>query len=131
MIRWFALSVLASPPNKTVHHTRKVNKDGAYNDQKPSYRSFQPVFKHKTIYPRHDDRDYDITSYDTEYGGVVSNFTSSIYDDNPQLYPNPEFVARNTLGLLLLNLLFLDPSSFIVSLVYFWSPCVCSVTRLR
>ncbi|KOB65425.1 Uncharacterized protein OBRU01_22761, partial [Operophtera brumata] len=90
--------VLASPPNKTAHHTRKLNKDGAYNEQKPSYRSFQPVFKHKTVYPRHDARDYDITSYDTEYGGVVSNFTSSIYDDNPQLYPNPEFLPDDSLA---------------------------------
>lgn len=54
---------------------------------------------HKSIYPRADDRsDYDITSYDTEYGGVVSNFTSSIYDDNPQLYPNPEFLSRSNQG---------------------------------
>lgn len=50
--------------------------------------------KYRKSYPK-DDRDYDITSYDSEYGGVVSNFTSSIYDDNPPLYPNPESLSRN------------------------------------
>ncbi|KAH9630988.1 hypothetical protein HF086_010374 [Spodoptera exigua] len=83
--------------NKSSHHLRRLGDDG-YFKSKPSYRSFQPVSirYHKSTYPRSDDRsDYDITSYDTEYGGVVSNFTSSIYDDNPQLYPNPEFVARS------------------------------------
>ncbi|KAF9802717.1 hypothetical protein SFRURICE_007329 [Spodoptera frugiperda] len=83
--------------NKSSHHLRRLGDDG-YFKSKPSYRSFQPVSirYHKSTYPRPDDRsDYDITSYDTEYGGVVSNFTSSIYDDNPQLYPNPEFVARS------------------------------------
>lgn len=53
----------------------------------------------KTVYQRLEDRsDYDVNSYDSEYGGVVANFTSTIYDDNP-LYPNPEFVAGNSEGL--------------------------------
>lgn len=52
------------------------------------------------MYPKPEDRpDYDITSYDSEYGGVVSNFTSSIYDDNPPLYPNPEVVSKNNQGM--------------------------------
>lgn len=65
-----------------------------------TYRSFQPVSVnyHKKSYPKEDRTDYDINSYDTEYGGVVSNFTSSIYDDNPPLYPNPEIIARNNQG---------------------------------
>ncbi|KAL0810491.1 hypothetical protein ABMA28_010619 [Loxostege sticticalis] len=86
--------------NKSSHHVRRSSVDDAFfKNQKSSYRSFQPVAikYHKTSYPRADDRptDYDITSYDSEYGGVVSNFTSSIYDDNPPLYPNPEFIARS------------------------------------
>ncbi|KAG6458243.1 uncharacterized protein LOC115448720 [Manduca sexta] len=89
--------VFAFQQNKTAHHIRRLNfDDGQFKAHKsPSYRSFQPVSV-KTIYPRRDEKtDYDITSYDTEYGGVVSNFTSSIYDDNPQLYPNPEFLSRS------------------------------------
>ncbi|PZC72499.1 uncharacterized protein LOC124643152 [Helicoverpa zea] len=96
IIQWFSVDANASQ-NKSSHHLRRLGDDG-YFKSKPSYRSFQPVSirYHKSTYPRADDRsDYDITSYDTEYGGVVSNFTSSIYDDNPQLYPNPEFVARS------------------------------------
>lgn len=89
--------------NKSSHHVRRSSVDDAFfKNQKSSYRSFQPVAikYHKTSYPRADDRptDYDITSYDSEYGGVVSNFTSSIYDDNPPLYPNPEFIARSNQG---------------------------------
>ncbi|XP_063835315.1 uncharacterized protein LOC135084465 [Ostrinia nubilalis] len=85
--------------NRSFHHVRRSSVDDAFfKNQKSSYRSFQPVAVkyHKTTYPRADDKpDYDITSYDSEYGGVVSNFTSSIYDDNPPLYPNPEFVSRS------------------------------------
>lgn len=52
-------------------------------------------------YPRVEVRtDYDTNSYDTDYGGVVSNFTSSIYDDNPPLYPNPEILTRNNQGII-------------------------------
>ncbi|CAG9790056.1 unnamed protein product [Diatraea saccharalis] len=84
--------------NKSAHHVRRANVDDFFKNKiLSSYRSFQPVSVkyHKSSYPRADDRpDYDITSYDSEYGGVVSNFTSSIYDDIPPLYPNPEFVAR-------------------------------------
>ncbi|CAB3232622.1 unnamed protein product [Arctia plantaginis] len=98
IIQTFIVNANASQ-NKSSHHTRRQNEDSFFKTQKaPSYRSFQPVSirYHKSIYPRADDRsDYDITSYDTEYGGVVSNFTSSIYDDNPQLYPNPEFLSRS------------------------------------
>ncbi|XP_075987551.1 uncharacterized protein LOC142984103 [Anticarsia gemmatalis] len=97
IIQCFIVNANASQ-NKSSHHARR-NEDGFFKTQKaPSYRSFQPVSirYHKSTYPRADDRsDYDITSYDTEYGGVVSNFTSSIYDDNPQLYPNPEFIWRS------------------------------------
>ncbi|XP_022828803.1 uncharacterized protein LOC111358120 isoform X3 [Spodoptera litura] len=95
--RTLILKIIPGSQNKSSHHLRRLGDDG-YFKSKPSYRSFQPVSirYHKSTYPRSDDRsDYDITSYDTEYGGVVSNFTSSIYDDNPQLYPNPEFVARS------------------------------------
>lgn len=92
---------LAFQQNKTAHHTRRSSVEYNFlkSQRAPSYRSFQPVAikYHKTTYPRADDRaDYDITSYDTEYGGVVSNFTSSIYDDNPPLYPNPEFLSRGS-----------------------------------
>lgn len=93
--------ILASQ-NKSSHHTRRQNDDGFFKTQKAaSYRSFQPVSigYHKSTNPRADDRsDYDITSYDTEYGAMVANFTSSIYDDNPQLYPNPEFISRSNQG---------------------------------
>lgn len=98
------MKMFSGSQNKSSHHLRRLGDDG-YFKSKPSYRSFQPVSirYHKSTYPRPDDRsDYDITSYDTEYGGVVSNFTSSIYDDNPQLYPNPEFVARSNQGELFL-----------------------------
>lgn len=87
--------------NRSSHHNRRQENDDLFKTQKaPSYRSFQfspvSIRYHKSTYPRADDRsDFDITSYDTEYGGVVSNFTSSIYDDNPPLYPNPEFLARS------------------------------------
>ncbi|GBP26321.1 CD97 antigen [Eumeta japonica] len=60
---------------------------------------FQPIAikYHKTSYPKNEDRaDYEINSYDAEYGGVVSNFTSTIYDDNPPLYPNPEIVSKHS-----------------------------------
>nr|XP_012552887.1 uncharacterized protein LOC101746134 [Bombyx mori] len=79
--------------------------NGFFKEQKSSYRPYQPVsVKHHKAYPRPEDRsDYDITSYDTEYGAVVSNFTSSIYDDNPQLYPNPEFIANSNQGSTKLN----------------------------
>uniref|UniRef100_A0A1E1WSN1 G-protein coupled receptors family 2 profile 2 domain-containing protein n=1 Tax=Pectinophora gossypiella TaxID=13191 RepID=A0A1E1WSN1_PECGO len=95
----FIVDANALQQNKTTHHVRRSSMDDSFfkNQKAPSYRSFQPVSikYHKTTYPRADDRpDYDITSYDTEYGGVVSNFTSSIYDDNPPLYPNPEFISR-------------------------------------
>ncbi|XP_060807897.1 uncharacterized protein LOC106142110 [Amyelois transitella] len=86
--------------NKTGHHIRRSSVDDGFVKQKSSYRSFQPVsIKYHKAYPRDDRPDYDITSYDTEYGGVVSNFTSSIYDDNPQLYPNPEYISKNNQGL--------------------------------
>lgn len=54
----------------------------------------------KTVFPKRQDRlDYDLTAYDTEYGGVVSNFTSSVYDENPPLYPNPEVLGpQNSFG---------------------------------
>ncbi|XP_034837661.1 uncharacterized protein [Maniola hyperantus] len=86
--------------NKTAHHIRRANVDDSFfkNQKLATYRSFQPISVnyHKSKYPKVQDRtDYDINSYDTEYGGVVSNFTSSIYDDNPPLYPNPEIIARN------------------------------------
>lgn len=77
-------------------HPKKAQENGYFkNKHLPAYRSFQPVsIKYHKIYPRPEDRvDYDITSYDSEYGGLISNFTSSIYDDNPPLYPNPEVVA--------------------------------------
>ncbi|XP_053620576.1 uncharacterized protein LOC128681054 isoform X2 [Plodia interpunctella] len=92
------VSIITNPPNKTGHHVRRSSVDDSFLNKKvSSYRSFQPVSikYHKATYPREDRPDYDITSYDTEYGGVVSNFTSSIYDDNPQLYPNPEYVSKN------------------------------------
>ncbi|XP_031764898.1 uncharacterized protein LOC113513259 [Galleria mellonella] len=94
------VNVGASQQNRTSHHVRRSSiDDGFFKNQKlVSYRSFQPVSikYHKATYPKPEDRpDYDITSYDTEYGGVVSNFTSSIYDDNPPLYPNPEFIAKS------------------------------------
>ncbi|KAI5633837.1 7 transmembrane receptor (Secretin family) domain-containing protein [Phthorimaea operculella] len=96
----YILNTNALPQNKSTHHVRRSSVDDSFfkNQKAPSYRSFQPISVkyHKTSYPRADDRpDYDITSYDTEYGGVVSNFTSSIYDDNPPLYPNPEFLSRS------------------------------------
>ncbi|XP_045781322.1 uncharacterized protein LOC123878225 isoform X2 [Maniola jurtina] len=86
--------------NKTAHHIRRANVDDSFfkNQKLATYRSFQPISVnyHKSKYPKVQERtDYDINSYDTEYGGVVSNFTSSIYDDNPPLYPNPEVIARN------------------------------------
>ncbi|XP_052742735.1 uncharacterized protein LOC112058103 [Bicyclus anynana] len=85
--------------NKTAHHIRRAYTDDSFfkNQKLPTYRSFQPISVnyHKVKYPKVEDRDYEISSYDTEYGGVVSNFTSSIYDDNPPLYPNPEVIARN------------------------------------
>lgn len=95
---------VASQQNKTSHHIRRPNvEDSSFNDQNiATYRSYQPIAikYHKAIYPRVEDRtDYDINSYDSEYGGVVvSNFTSSIYDDNPPLYPNPEVLARSNPG---------------------------------
>ncbi|CAG5059871.1 unnamed protein product [Parnassius apollo] len=90
--------------NKTFHHIRRSGVDDSFfkNQKQGFYRSYQPVSikYHKISYPKTDDRnDYDITSYDTEYGGVVSNFTSSIYDDNPPLYPNPEIFSKNNLAL--------------------------------
>ncbi|CAH2242551.1 uncharacterized protein LOC120634871 [Pararge aegeria] len=86
--------------NKTAHHIRRAYVDNSFfkSQKLPTYRSFQPVSVdfHKVTYPKVEDRtDYDINSYDTEYGGVVANFTSSIYDDNPPLYPNPELIAKN------------------------------------
>ncbi|CAK1595099.1 unnamed protein product [Parnassius mnemosyne] len=90
--------------NKTLHHVRRSSVDDSFfkNQKQGFYRSYQPVSikYHKISYPKTDDRtDYDITSYDTEYGGVVSNFTSSIYDDNPPLYPNPEVFVKNNQAL--------------------------------
>ncbi|XP_073965894.1 uncharacterized protein [Choristoneura fumiferana] len=93
----FIYNTKALQQNKTSHHVRRSSvEDVFFKSQKlPSYRSFQPVsIKYRKSYPK-DDRDYDITSYDSEYGGVVSNFTSSIYDDNPPLYPNPESLSGN------------------------------------
>ncbi|KAM3968827.1 uncharacterized protein ACR2FA_001156 [Aphomia sociella] len=94
------VNVEASQQNKTSHYVRRSSVDDSFfeNQKVSSYRSFQPVSikYHKATYPRADDRpDYDITSYDAEYGGVVSNFTSSIYDDNPPLYPNPEYISKS------------------------------------
>ncbi|XP_047541024.1 uncharacterized protein LOC125073949 isoform X1 [Vanessa atalanta] len=90
----------ALPQNKSFHHIRRPNiEDSSFNNQKvATYRSFQPIaIKYHKVYPRVEDRtDYDINAYDSEYGGVVvSNFTSSIYEDNPPLYPNPEVLARS------------------------------------
>lgn len=103
VLRLKIVSFTGVQQNKSSHHVRRSSVDDAFFQKQklPSYRSFQPVSVkyHKATYPRADDRpDYDITSYDSEYGGVVSNFTSSIYDDNPQLYPNPEFIARGNQG---------------------------------
>ncbi|CAG9572985.1 unnamed protein product [Danaus chrysippus] len=87
--------------NKSWHHIRRANiDDNVFKNQKiVTYRSFQPVsvnYRKSMRYPRVEVRtDYDTNSYDTDYGGVVSNFTSSIYDDNPPLYPNPEILTRN------------------------------------
>ncbi|XP_068624355.1 adhesion G protein-coupled receptor L4-like [Battus philenor] len=94
------VNFLATQQNKTLHHVRRSSVDDSFfkNQKQDAYRSYQPVSikYHKATYPRADQRtDYDITSYDTEYGGVVSNFTSSIYDDNPPLYPNPEEFSKN------------------------------------
>ncbi|XP_059047931.1 uncharacterized protein LOC131843322 [Achroia grisella] len=93
------VNVRASQQNRTSHHVRRLSSDNSFfkNQKQLAYRSFQPVSikYHKASYPKANDRpDYDITSYDAEYGGVVSNFTSSIYDDNPPLYPNPEFMTK-------------------------------------
>lgn len=67
------------------------------NEKKESYKSYQPAaIKYHKTYPRADERtDYDTNSYDNDYDAVVSNFTSSIYDDNPPLYPNPEDFTKN------------------------------------
>ncbi|XP_072933976.1 uncharacterized protein [Epargyreus clarus] len=91
----------ASQQNKTSHRVRKTSTDGYKMQKLPTYRSYQPVsIKYgNAIYVRPDERpDYDINSYDGEYGGVVSNFTSSVYDDNPPLYPNPEALANTNQG---------------------------------
>ncbi|RVE53831.1 hypothetical protein evm_001493 [Chilo suppressalis] len=97
--KYFIVESSGFKQNGSSHHVRRANVDDFFKNKiLSSYRSFQPISVkyHKTSYPRTEDRpDYDITSYDSEYGGVVSNFTSSIYDDNPPLYPNPEFVARS------------------------------------
>ncbi|CAH2061933.1 unnamed protein product, partial [Iphiclides podalirius] len=100
LLLYFVKTVPASQQNKTLHHVRRASEDDSFfkNHKQGSYRSYEPVSikYHKTTYPKTDDRsDYDITSYDTEYGEVVSNFTSSIYDDNPPLYPNPEDFSKN------------------------------------
>ncbi|XP_041985622.1 uncharacterized protein LOC121737948 [Aricia agestis] len=91
-----------SQQNKTLHHTRKASlENNVFKRQKLAYRSFQPVAPkaRKNFYPRIEERnDYDLNAYDTEYGGVVSNFTSSIYDDNPPLYPNPETISKHNKG---------------------------------
>lgn len=96
--------ITAFQQNKTAHHIRRANTDDRFfkNQKLPTYRSFQPLSDNnyrKIKYPKLEDRtDYDTNSYDTEYGAVVSNFTSSVYDDNPPLYPNPEIIARNNQG---------------------------------
>ncbi|KAJ0170477.1 hypothetical protein K1T71_013848 [Dendrolimus kikuchii] len=97
IFKCYFTEIEALQQNKTIHHIRRLNfNDGFFKSQKPSYRSFQPVSsKYHKSYPRAEDKDYDITSYDNEYGVVMSNFTSSSYDDNPQLYPNPEFLSRS------------------------------------
>ncbi|XP_063543293.1 uncharacterized protein LOC134751757 [Cydia strobilella] len=97
----FVYNTNALQQNRTFHHVRRSSMDDSFfkNQKPPSYRSFQPVsIKYRKSYPREDRTDYDITSYDSEYGGVVSNFTSSIYDDNPPLYPNPEILSRSNQG---------------------------------
>lgn len=91
------LILLAYQENKTGHHIRRPNYDIFYKPQKlGTYRSFQPVIAHKPTYIKADDRnDYDLNTYDSEYGVVLSNFTSSIYDDNPPLYPNPDTITKS------------------------------------
>ncbi|XP_038217185.1 uncharacterized protein LOC119836046 [Zerene cesonia] len=93
-------NVLAFQQNRTVHHIRRSSYDVFYKPQKlGTYRSFQPVAPHKPTYIKADDRnDYDVNAYDSEYGVVVSNFTSSIYDDNPPLYPNPDAFSKTGQG---------------------------------
>ncbi|XP_013145525.1 PREDICTED: uncharacterized protein LOC106108796 [Papilio polytes] len=92
----------ANQQNKTVgknHHVRRSSVDDSFfkNEKKESYKSYQPAaIKYHKTYPRADERtDYDTNSYDNDYDAVVSNFTSSIYDDNPPLYPNPEDFTKN------------------------------------
>lgn len=91
IVKWLIAESTAVHQNNSVHHIRRTNyDDDFFKSQKPSYRSYYPVSKYSKIaYPRAEEREYDIASYDAE------NFTSSIYDDNPQLYPNPEFLSRS------------------------------------
>lgn len=91
IVKWLIAESTAVHQNNSVHHIRRTNyDDDFFKSQKPSYRSYYPVSKYsKVAYPRAEEREYDIASYDAE------NFTSSIYDDNPQLYPNPEFLSRS------------------------------------
>ncbi|CAK1549390.1 unnamed protein product [Leptosia nina] len=95
-------NAFAYQQNRSFHHTRRQNYDNLYIPQKlGTYRSYQPVIEHKPTYIKADDRnDYDLNSYDSEYGVVLSNFTSSIYDDNPPLYPNPDLITNNNQGTL-------------------------------
>ncbi|CAH0718559.1 unnamed protein product, partial [Brenthis ino] len=95
---FFILNSEAFQQNKSSHHIRRPSIDENSFKKIATYRSFQPVSinYNKALYPKAEDRtDYDVNSYDNEYGGVVSNFTSSIYDDNPPLYPNPEILTRS------------------------------------
>lgn len=91
------MDCLALQVNKS-HSPKKAPENNYLRKSPLAYRSFQPAsVKYHKVYPRPEEHgDYDITSYDSEYGGVVSNFTSSIYDDNPPLYPNPEVVASRS-----------------------------------
>lgn len=98
----FVIDIRAFQQNKTTHHNRRTNNDdGFFKTQKSSYQSYQPVankYRKGTYQQPEVTSDYDITSYDNEYS--VSNFTSSIYEDNPQLYPNPDILSKSNQALL-------------------------------
>ncbi|VVC94548.1 unnamed protein product [Leptidea sinapis] len=90
-IYYISSNAHATQPNKTGYHVRRSSYEVFKPKRLGTYRSFQPVAVRKPSYIKTDDQnDYEINTYDSEYGAVVSNFTSSIYDDNPPLYPNPE-----------------------------------------
>ncbi|CAH4037458.1 uncharacterized protein LOC123720078 [Pieris brassicae] len=95
-------NALAFQENKTGHHNIRKPKYDIFNKPQKlaTYRSFQPPIGQKPTYNKADDRnDYDLNTYDSEYGVVLSNFTSSVYDDNPPLYPNPDVIVKETKGI--------------------------------